>query len=180
MYNNGKGVEQDHVEAAEWYRKSAEGGFAQAQYNLGAMYGKGKGVEQDYVETAKLHRKSAAAGYAAAQFTLGAMHAIGKGVEQNFSKALKWVQLAAVQGFKGARTFLDSMQQHNFIPTPPPGTAITTILLTSAKAAKYNNRTGRAVAPTDGAAIKPGRAAVLLDGEAAPISFKLKNLQIHP
>eukprot|EP00729_Bicosta_minor_P032873 gene32873-biopygen29659 len=151
-----------------------------AQCGLGGMYDKGEGVEQDHVEAAKWYRKSAEAGYAAAQFTLGAMHAIGEGVEQNFSKALKWVQLAAVQGFKGARTFLDSMQQHNFIPTPPPGTAITTILLTSANAAKYNNRTGRAVAPTEGAVITPGRAAVLLDGEAAPISFKLKNLQIHP
>ena len=90
------------------------------------------------------------------------------------------MQLAGAQGFEDALTALDTLQQHNFIPTPPPGTTITTILLTSANAAKYNDRTGRVVSPTDGAAIKPGRAAVLLDGEAAPISFKLKNLQIHP
>ena len=75
---------------------------------------------------------------------------------------------------------LDDLQQANLIPTPPPGTAVTTILLTSANAAKYNNRTGRVVEPTEGAAIKPGRAAVLLDGEAAPISFKLMNLRVHP
>ena len=72
------------------------------------------------------------------------------------------------------------MQQANVIPTPPPGTTITTILLTSAKAAKYNNKTGRVVTPTEGVAIKPGRAAVLLDGEAAPISFKLMNVRVHP
>lgn len=33
-------------------------------------------------------------------------------------------------------------------------------------------------APTKGAAIKQGRAAVLLAGEATPISFKLMNLKM--
>eukprot|EP00729_Bicosta_minor_P004979 gene4979-biopygen2133 len=179
MYDKGKGVEQDHVEAVKWFRKSAEAGDAAAQCNLGLMYDTGKGVEQDHVEAAKCFRKSAEAGDAKAQCNLGGMYSSGDGVEQDFSKALKWVQLAAAQGFKEALTALDLMQQYTFIPTPPPGTAVTIILLTSANAAKYNNRTGRVVEPTDGAAIKPGRAAVLLDGEAAPISFKLKNLQIH-
>ena len=135
---------------------------------LGALYSIGKGVEQDHDEAAKWFRKSAE--------TYGS----GDGVEQDFSIAVKWAQLAGAQGFEDALTCLNDLQQANVIPTPPPGTAITTILLTSANAAKYNNRTGRVVAPTEGAAINPGRAAVLLDGEGAPISFKLKNLQIHP
>lgn len=62
------------------------------------------------------------------------------------------------------------------LPTPPEGTMVVTTLLISAK---YNNRTGRVVAaPREGVAIKPGRAAVLLDGEAKPISFKAMNLRI--
>eukprot|EP00729_Bicosta_minor_P021238 gene21238-biopygen4619 len=180
MYDNGEGVEQDHVEAVKWYRKSAEAGHADGQSNLGAMYYNGKGVEQDHVEAIKWFRNSAEAGDAAAQFNLSAAYIEGKGVEHDPAEAAKWTQLAAVQGYKEALHNLDLMQQQNYIPTPPPGTAVTAILLTSANAAKYNNRTGRVVAPTEGAAIKPGRAAVLLDGEAAPISFKLKNLQIHP
>eukprot|EP00729_Bicosta_minor_P032467 gene32467-biopygen20869 len=180
MYRDGEGVEQDHVEAAKWYRKSAEAGFAHAQCSLGYMYNTGKGVEQNHVEAVMWFRKSAEAGLAGAQFNLGAMYYDGKGVEQDLSKTVKWFQLAGAQGFEDALTGLDLLQQRNVIPTPPSGTTITTILLTSANAAKYNNRTGRVVAPTEGAAIKPGRAAVLLDGEAAPISFKLKNLQIHP
>eukprot|EP00729_Bicosta_minor_P004601 gene4601-biopygen13990 len=179
MYDDGKGVEQDHVEAAKWYRKSAEAGDAMAQNNLGLMYRNGKGVEQDHVEAAKWYRKSAEAGNVTAQHNLGIMYCNGKGVEQDFCESLMWMQLAAEQRYENALKALDFMQQHNFIPTPPPATAITTIMLTSANAAKYNNRTGRVVAPTEGAAIKPGRAAVLLDGEAAPISFKLKNLQLH-
>eukprot|EP00729_Bicosta_minor_P032566 gene32566-biopygen11449 len=179
-YHKGEGVEQDHVEAAKWYRKAADAGDAKAHYNLGLMYHKGEGVEQDYVEAAKWHRKSAEAGFAHAQYSLGSIYFIGEGVEQDFSKAVRWMQLAAVQGYALALKTLDLMQQGNLIQTPPPGTTITAILLTSANAAKYNNRTGRVVAPTEGAAIKQGRAAVLLDGEAAPISFKLKNLQLHP
>eukprot|EP00729_Bicosta_minor_P032842 gene32842-biopygen23593 len=176
MYDTGKGVEQDHVEAAKWYRKSAEAGHADAQNNLGHMHFNGKGVGQDHVEAAKWFRKSAEAGDAQAQYSLGYMYFNGKGVKQDFAEALKWTQLAAEQGFKAALLNLDLWQQGNLIPTPPPGTGVTTILLTSANAAKYNNRTGRVVAPPEGVAIKPGRAAVLLEGEAKPISFKLMNL----
>lgn len=32
-----------------WYRKAAEQGFADAQYNLGVRYYNGQGVPQDYV-----------------------------------------------------------------------------------------------------------------------------------
>jgi TPR repeat protein len=38
MYANGRGVSQDDIEAARWYRMAAEQGYAQAQASLGAMY----------------------------------------------------------------------------------------------------------------------------------------------
>eukprot|EP00729_Bicosta_minor_P021129 gene21129-biopygen25357 len=179
LYDNGEGVEQDDVAAAKWFRKSAEAGEASAQCNLGVAYLHGKGVEQDHVEAVKWYRKSAAAGDAMAQCHLGAMYGKGEIVEQDIAKMLKWFQLAAVQGNESALEGLYFMQQGNVIPTPPPGTAVTTILLNSVNAAKYNNRTGRVVEPAEGAAIKLGRVAVLLDGEVAPISFKLMNLQTH-
>ena len=47
-YANGQGVRQDLVQAVQWYRKAAEQGFAQAQYNFGVMYAKGEGVRQNY------------------------------------------------------------------------------------------------------------------------------------
>ena len=47
MYDQGKGVIQDHVKAFEWYYLSAEQGFVNAQYNLGSMYAKGEGVAKD-------------------------------------------------------------------------------------------------------------------------------------
>jgi hypothetical protein len=45
-YDTGRGVGQDHVMAAEWYRKSADQGDADAQNNLAACYKKGQGVEK--------------------------------------------------------------------------------------------------------------------------------------
>ena len=48
-YANGFGVAKDENEAALWYRKAADQGWAEAQYNLGAAYFSGNGVPKDYV-----------------------------------------------------------------------------------------------------------------------------------
>ena len=48
MYENGRGVRQDYAEALRWYRKAAEQGDVQAQYNLGLMYYNGQGVRQNF------------------------------------------------------------------------------------------------------------------------------------
>src|SRR5262249_26978313 len=44
MYEYGRGVPQDFVIAAHWYRCAAEQGNPAAQYQLGLMYDKGHGV----------------------------------------------------------------------------------------------------------------------------------------
>ena len=49
-YGNGEGVEKDEAESVKWYRKAAEQGNADAQYNLGCCYDNGHGVEKDQVE----------------------------------------------------------------------------------------------------------------------------------
>ena len=87
------------------------------------------------------------------------MYTIGKVAKQDFAEALKWFHLAAVQGHKHVLNGLGLVQQFNGIPTPPPGTAVTTILLTSANAAKFNNTSSRVDEPTEGVAIKSGCAA---------------------
>ena len=38
MYDKGQGVPQDYAAAVSWYRKAAEQGDADAQFNLGFMY----------------------------------------------------------------------------------------------------------------------------------------------
>jgi TPR repeat protein len=43
-------VPQDYAEAARWYRRAAEQGDAQAQYNLGLAYARGEGATQNAVD----------------------------------------------------------------------------------------------------------------------------------
>ena len=49
MYSFGKGVLQNDAEAIKWYRKAAEQGYADAQYNLSMAYYFGVGVPKNYV-----------------------------------------------------------------------------------------------------------------------------------
>ena len=44
MYDSGRGVPEDDVEAARWYRMAADQGHVRAQFNLGVMYDEGEGV----------------------------------------------------------------------------------------------------------------------------------------
>ena len=44
-YDVGRGVPQDLVVAASWYRKAAEAGYAAGQFNLAEMLRDGAGVE---------------------------------------------------------------------------------------------------------------------------------------
>ena len=76
-------------------------------------------------------------GCANVQFNLGVTYENGQGVKQDTIEAAKWYQLAAEQGHAGALKYLADLQQRNRIPAPPPGTAVTTILLTSAAGSKY-------------------------------------------
>ena len=50
MHHHGKGVPEDAVTAAVWYRKAAGQGDARAQFNLGVMYTLREGVPRNLVE----------------------------------------------------------------------------------------------------------------------------------
>jgi TPR repeat protein len=55
-------VQQDYVQAAQWYRRAAQQGLAVAQHNLGRLYTNGQGVPRDFGQ-AYLWLHLAAAGY---------------------------------------------------------------------------------------------------------------------
>ncbi len=67
LYDIGKGVPQDHSEAAGWYRRAAEQGDAYAQYNLGWLYYSGDGVILDMVYAHAWANLAAAQGIEAAK-----------------------------------------------------------------------------------------------------------------
>ena len=58
----GKVVEKDYSKSAEWCKKAAEQGNADAQNNLGVMFAKGKGVKQDSAKAVAWYKKAAEQG----------------------------------------------------------------------------------------------------------------------
>ena len=50
-YDEGRGLPQDHAEAAKWYRKAADQGHSDAIFFLGISHLYGSGVPKDEVES---------------------------------------------------------------------------------------------------------------------------------
>ena len=81
-------------EAVRLYRKSAELGLPEAQFQLGASYANGLGVAQDWREAARWYRKAAEQGHAKAQLALGLCYQTGLGVERDVYEASRWISEA--------------------------------------------------------------------------------------
>ena len=98
MYNNGKGVLKDSIEAVKWYRLSAEQGNVGAQSNIGMSYFLGDGVLKDTTEALKWFRMSAEQGDSNGQNWLGIMYNFGDGVLKDNSMAHMWYNIASANG----------------------------------------------------------------------------------
>ena len=101
MYETGDGVAIDSSRARQWIRKSADQGYAPAQYELGRFYTL-KGPQQDFSKAVDWLRRAAEQKYLHAQTSLGMLYAAGQGVEQDFAKAYAWLSLAANSGSESA------------------------------------------------------------------------------
>jgi TPR repeat protein len=95
-------VSKDLEEAVKWFRKAAEQGDMEAQYNLGLCYEQSEGVANDLKEAVKWYRQSAEQGYALGQFNLGICYINGDGVSKDSDEAVKWIVKAAEQGLVNA------------------------------------------------------------------------------
>jgi TPR repeat protein len=78
--------------------KSAEGGDATAQYNLGSAYSYGRGVAKDDAEAVSWYRKAAEQGNVYAQYNLGEAYHNGDGVPKDDDESVLWYRKAAEQG----------------------------------------------------------------------------------
>ena len=97
LYDAGKGVAQDQVVAASWYRKAADQKHLMAQLYLAVLYYSGEGVTQDHREAARWFQAAAASGNDLAQFYLGSMYATGTGVKKDGDRAIQWLSKSAAQ-----------------------------------------------------------------------------------
>jgi TPR repeat protein len=99
----------DYATAIRLFRPLADQGYAEAQYNLGAIHFYGQGVLQDYAAAGTWFRKAADQGYAAAQYGLAFMYHEGQGVPKDFTAAVAWYRKAADQGFAEGQYGLANM-----------------------------------------------------------------------
>lgn len=76
------------------YRKGAQQGAADAQYQLGRAYEKGEGAARDYKQARAWYSKAADQGHGLAQHSLGSMYMLGKGGEMDPVAAYMWLSLA--------------------------------------------------------------------------------------
>lgn len=110
-YRSDTGFPKDSVQAVFWWRKAAEQGQTNAQFNLAAMYATGDGVPKDLVMAYKWVTLAAEQGHADAQFHLAAMYATGDGVPRDLVIAYKWVTLATAQGNTVAKEVRDVLEK---------------------------------------------------------------------
>lgn len=94
----GPGFAPDPARAAEWYRRAAAAGSADARNNLALLYAEGRGVERDPAAAAELWRRAAASGHPQAQYNLAMAHYEGLGVPQSLEEAAAWFRRAADNG----------------------------------------------------------------------------------
>lgn len=95
--------EQDFNSSLEWLKKSAENGFAKAQYVVAGLYKDGNAIlPADADEYLKWLKRSAENGYSQAQYDLGTLYFNGADfLEQNFKEAQKWLQASHLNRFRG-------------------------------------------------------------------------------
>lgn len=130
-FYSGEGRQKDFKEAAKFFMKSAELGYAQAQTFLGLMYYRGEGVRKDNSAAVQWWTRAAEQGHAFAQDSLGCLYkngfnsnflekAAGNVTGWNYGdskvEAYKWFNLAVTNGKANARGGMEEvsfyMSQH--------------------------------------------------------------------
>lgn len=110
MYQEGRGIEKDYVEAVKWYRLASENGDVRGDRSLAYMYSCGMGVKQNFTEAAYYYKKAAEKGDSLSQYWLGVFYRTGLGVESvNEDKSIHWYMLSAKAGNTDAQRELGHM-----------------------------------------------------------------------
>ncbi|MEP6657435.1 MAG: tetratricopeptide repeat protein [Betaproteobacteria bacterium] len=104
----GDGVPQDAKEGVAWLERSAQQGYANAQYDLGIALRDGVGALADDQRALTWLRLAAEGGDPRAQFEVGRMYVGGKGGAVDGVRGFAWLSLAAAQGVVGAADARDA------------------------------------------------------------------------
>jgi len=88
----------DPVKALKLFRKAAEQGMSDAQFQVGWIYNAGIGVETNIAEAIKWYKKAANQNNESAQANLGLAYKYGEGVEKNLATSLFYFSQSASNG----------------------------------------------------------------------------------
>ncbi len=102
-YADGIGIARDMGEAALWFERAAEAGFAPAQYRVANMYEKGNGVERDYGLAMEWYEQAAEQGNATAMHNLAVLHATGPTGKVDNETAARLFRAAAERGVRDSQ-----------------------------------------------------------------------------
>lgn len=97
-YDEGTFFNEDPVMAMEYFRRSAEKGYAPAHYNMGWYYQEGFAGRKNYKKAVAHYEVAASIGDAWSMANLGRMCALGMGVKKDYAMAVHWYEKAARQG----------------------------------------------------------------------------------
>jgi TPR repeat protein len=104
MYENGRGVRADPVQAFKWLESAALKGNRRAIHSLATAYTEGRGTEKNMSEAARWYGRAAELGSVNDQFNLGVLFERGMGITQSLPDAYKWYAIAAAQGDKESQS----------------------------------------------------------------------------
>ncbi len=105
-YENTESVPADQSQTIDSYRRAAQLGNIEAQYNVGRIYYNGDGVPEDKAQAAEWFRQAAEQGHVRAQHALGVMNNQGDGVPEDKVLAALWFTLSAEQGYAPSQSSL--------------------------------------------------------------------------
>ena len=110
VYDHGLGgVARDPTKAIGWYRRSAEAGIPEAQFNLAHCLANGRGAPRDDAEAFIWMRRAAEQGLTDAQYLLGVMLVQGRGTAPDRVAARDWLGRAAAEGQSYAQELLEEL-----------------------------------------------------------------------
>lgn len=104
-------TDSEFESAVPWFRRSAEQGYAPAEYMYGGVFREGRWKNPQ--QLVHWWTKAAEQGQIHAQMWLGIFYEQGSnGVERNYAQAFKWFSLAAKQGQPDAQVTLGQMYEN--------------------------------------------------------------------
>ncbi len=104
MYETGRGVEKNLIEAKRWISKAAAQGNQAAGYKLLYYDLQNNGVTADNKDKLAELQNAAKSGDGVAQYYVGLMHSRGVGLRKNSTVALDWLGKASLVGVTAAET----------------------------------------------------------------------------